>query len=553
VFLSPDDPLGFGRSDWIELGVAVLLVALARVAARLRPTPLAFAHRPISCMCALFALPILLRLALLPHSPAPVPSGADDFSYILLGDTLRHFRFANPPNALSQFFEQIFVLQGPTRSSIYPLGQAFFLACGWIVFGQPWVGVLVAAGALAASCYWMLRAWIAPRWALAGGVLAAMEFGPLCYWMNCYWGGAVSAVAGCLVFGALPRLQTYRRKRDAVVLGLGLALQLLTRPFEFFLLLASALLFLIPILRRAWKQLTIAAALLALGVGTMLAQNKAVTHTWATLPYMLYRYQYGVPATFTFEANPVPHRALNSEQELDYRAETAIHGDSTDTIATYLERLLFRIRFYRFFFFAPLYLAVAAFALTIRTWKSIWIGSTLLLFALGSNFYPYFYPHYIAAVTCLFVLIAVSGLERLKSAGGLLFALCVAQFLFWFGGHAFLGADARSRLARYESWDFINYGDPQGRILIDNELSYLPGKHLVFVRYGAQHMFQEWVHNGVDLEGARTVWAHDLGDAENQKLLQSYPERSAWLLEPDKHPPRLMPYKPHSASFESVP
>jgi hypothetical protein len=553
VFLSPDDPLGFGRSDWIELGVAVLLVALARVAARLRPTPLAFAHRTISCMCALFALPILLRLALLPHSPAPVPSGADDFSYILLADTLRHFRFANPPHALSQFFEQIFVLEQPSRSSIYPLGQAFFLAFGWIVFGQPWVGVLVAAGALAASCYWMLRAWIAPGWALAGGVLAAMEFGPLCYWMNCYWGGAVSAVAGCLVFGALPRLETYRRKRDAVVLGLGLALQLLTRPFEFFLLLASALLFLIPILRRARKQLTIAAALLALGVGTMLVQNKAVTHTWATLPYMLYRYQYGVPATFTFEANPVPHRALNSEQELDYRAETAIHGDSNDTIATYLERLLFRIRFYRFFFFAPLYLAVAAFALTIRNWKSIWIGSTLLLFALGSNFYPYFYPHYIAAVTCLFVLIAVSGLERLKSAGILLFALCVAQFLFWFGVHAFLGADARSRLARYESWDFINYGDPQDRILIDNELSYLPGRHLVFVRYGAQHMFQEWVHNGVDLEGARTVWAHDLGDAENQKLLQSYPERSAWLLEPDKHPPRLMPYKPHSASFESVP
>jgi hypothetical protein len=290
-----------------------------------------------------------------------------------------------------------------------------------------------------------------------------------------------------------------------------------------------------------------------LAVATMLVQNKAVTHSWATLPYMLYRYQYGVPATFTFEANPVPHRALNSEQELDYRAETAIHGDSNDTIATYLERLLFRIRFYRFFFFAPLYLAVAAFALTIRNWKSIWIGSALLLFALGSNFYPYFYPHYIAAVTCLFVLIAVSGLERLKSAGILLFALCVAQFLFWFGVHAFLGADARSRLARYESWDFINYGDPQDRILIDNELSYLPGKHLVFVRYGAQHMFQEWVHNGVDLEGARTVWAHDLGDAENQKLLQSYPERSAWLLEPDKHPPRLMPYKPHSASFESVP
>jgi hypothetical protein len=552
VFLSPDSPLGFGVSDWIELAAAVLVVALL-AGSRGRPRNFAFAQRTIPCMLVLFALPIVLRLALLGHNPAPTPSGSDDFGYWLLADTLRHLRLANPAHALPQFFEQIFVLQEPTHSSMYPPGQGIFLAFGWLVFGHPWAGVLLSSGALAASCYWMLRAWTTPAWAAAGGLLAVMEFGPLCYWTNCYWGGAVSAVAGCLVFGALPRIQVYGRKRDALALGLGLALQLLTRPFEFFLLLAPVALFLVPILRHALRRVAISAAVLCAGGALLLLQNKAVTQSWTTLPYMLYRYQYGIPATFTFQANPVPHRALNSEQELDYRAESAIHGDGKDTVASYLQRLLFRIRFYRFFFFAPLYVAVVAFMVSVRNWRLAWVGVTVVLLALGTNFYPYFYPHYIAALTCLFVLIAVIGLQRLNRAGKVLFCLCGAQLLFWYGAHAFLSEERIANLGRYETWDFVNYGDPQGRIWVDQQLARLPGKQVVFVRYGPRHMFQEWVHNGADIDSERTVWVHDLGAAENQELLQYYRDRSAWLVEPDKNPPRLAPYRPETATFESVP
>ncbi|HEX3683839.1 MAG TPA: hypothetical protein VHU83_14995 [Bryobacteraceae bacterium] len=561
VFLSPDSPLGFGLSDWMELGAAALIVALLIVTSSLRAPAMKFAQRTGWCMLLLFALPIALRLALLARSPAPVASGADDFSYMLLADTLRHFRLANPPHALAQFFEQIFVLQQPTYSSMYPLGQGLCLALGWILFGHPWAGVLLSAGALCALCYWMLRAWTTPGWALIGGLLAAMEFGPLCYWMNCYWGGAVSAIAGCLVFGSLPRLVEQRRRFDAVLLGLGLALQLLTRPFEFFLLLASALLFLIPALfrnRGVLRLLAVSTAILCAAGGIVLAQNKAVTHSWTMLPYMLYRYQYGIPATFTFQPNPIPHRPLNSEQELDYKAETAIHGDAGDTLASYFSRLFFRIRFYRFFFWAPLYLAALAFPAALRQWRFAWVAVTLLLFALCTNFFPYFYPHYIAAVTCLFVLASVAGLERLNrirllhvEAGTVVLCLCAAQFLFWYGAHADGNEDALGASSRYETWDYLNYGDPQGRIRIDEQLARLPGKQLVFVRYGPRHMFQEWVHNASDIDGARTVWAHDLG-AENEKLLRYYPDRSAWLLEPDTNPPNLVPYARDAAPFQQV-
>jgi hypothetical protein len=298
------------------------------------------------------------------------------------------------------------------------------------------------------------------------------------------------------------------------------------------------------------------AAILTACGGLVLAHNQAVTHSWTTLPYVAYRYQYGVPAAFTFQPNPVPHQTLNSEQELDYRAQTAIHGDAPDTISTYLERLFFRMRFYRFFFFAPLYLAVLAFLTTIREWRFAWVVLMLLVFALGTNVYPYFYPHYIAAVTCLFVLIAVIGLERLNrlkgESGVLILCFCAAQFLFWYGAHLLPYEESALLSSRYESWDFINSGDPQGRTRIDAQLERLPGKQIVFVRYGPRHMFQEWIHNAADIDAARAIWVHDLGPEGNQVILKHYPGRSAWLLEPDNTPPQLTPYAPETSPFQTV-
>ena len=120
---------------------------------------------------------------------------------------LLHFRLANPTHAMHQFFETYFVLQEPTYSSIYAIGQGLVLAVGRVLFGHPWAGVALSVAAFCSLCYWMLRAWTTPTWAFVGGVLAAIQFGPLNQWMNGYWGGAVSATAGCLVFGALPRLR----------------------------------------------------------------------------------------------------------------------------------------------------------------------------------------------------------------------------------------------------------------------------------------------------------------------------------------------------------
>jgi hypothetical protein len=544
-YLPLHNPIGFGPADFIELALAAMLVLMALVwRPWIQPYALKLAEKTGWCMLLLALLPVVLRLALLAHHPVPSPEVYDEFGHLLQADTLRHFRLANPPHPLPQFFETFFVLQEPTYSSIYPVGQGLALALGWAIFGLPWAGVVLSVAAFCALCYWMLRAWTTPGWALVGGALAVIEFGPLNQWMNSYWGGAFAAAAGCLVFGALPRLRNGPRTRDAVLLGVGLGMHLLTRPYESIFLFLGVVLFFVPDPRKLARVAPDVILVLIPAVAIMLFQNKAVTGSWTTLPEMASQYQYGVPAALTVQPNQVPHRPLTREQALDYKMQLSFHT-GPETMTSYLERLEYRVRYYRFFFLAPLYLALAVFLVTIHEFRLVWVVLTLLLFSLGVNFFPAFQLHYIAAVTCLFVLVSVTGLERIGGAAArLIVFLCVAHFIFWYGLHVFDDSEVSMAMRPYETWDAINHGNPERRIYVNRQLASIPGKLLVFVRYYPQHIFQdEWVYNAADIDGARIVWARDLGEAENEKLRRYYPGRAVWLLEPDFRPPRLTAYE----------
>lgn len=546
---------GLSPADLVEIALAALLVlGLLLWHSRLTTLARRFETRTGWVMVVFAALPVLLRLALLPHHPAPTPNLYDEFSHLLEADTLRHFRLANPSHELPQFFETFFVLQRPTYASIYPPGQGLVLALGWTLFGHPWAGVLLATAAFCGLCYWMLRGWVSPRWALAGGLLAVIEFGPLNQWMNDYWGGEAIAAAGCLVFGALPRLRAAPRRRDAILLGLGLAMHLITRPYESIFLFLAVALFWAPWrraeLRAAVRFLPHAAAPVLLAVALLAIQNEQVTGSWTTMPEALSQYQYGVPAALTFQAKVTPHVPLTEQQLMDYKMQRSFLGERTETLGSYLLRLEYRVRYYRFFFLAPLYLALGAFLFALRERRFQWVALTLALFALGTNFFPAFQLHYVGAVTCLFVLVSVVGLERmsrrLPEAARLVALLCVAQFVFWYGLHAFFDtAEWSVAVRRYETWDAIGLGNPERRTFVNRLLGRVPGKVLVFVRYSPRHIFQdEWVYNRAAIDQARVVWARDLGDEENQQLLRYYPDRMPLLLEPDEQPPSLVAYPP---------
>jgi hypothetical protein len=530
-------------ADFVE---ALLLVVFAFAALIWRPLlePLALrlAGKPIWCFAIVALLPVALRLALLPHHPVPTPDIYDEFSHLFVADTLRHYRLANPVHPMHRFFETFFISQEPTYSSIYPIGQGLVLALCWNLFGLPWAGVLLGTAAFCGLCYWMLRGWVSAPCALLGGVLAVMEFGPLNQWTNNYWGGFLPAAAGCLVFGALPRIKEHGRTRDALLLGAGLGLHLLTRPYESLFLGIAVLTYLLP---RNWKPLVIAVAVAVPAVGITLAQNKAVTGSWTMLPYALSQQQYGVPAALTFLPTPKPTRPMTREQELDYKMQSGFKGSGPETVSKFLLRMEFRIRYYRFYFLPPLYLALIAFLFRLRERRYAWVAAVCVLFALGINFFPAFQLHYLASIVCLFVLISVAGLQRIgPAAARMIVVLCCAHFFFWYGLHLADNSALSRFLLPYETWDGINHRNPERRIGVRDELAKIPGPLLVFVRYFPQHVFQEeWVFNAADIDGARIVWARDLGAEENRKLLAYYPNRKALLLEPDSDTPELSEYR----------
>jgi hypothetical protein len=218
-FVPLRNPLGFGASDLIELGLALVAVIAVFAYAYLGTWFEQAARRTAWCMFALFLLPIALRLALLPRAPVPVATTSVEFSSLLLSDTLLDGRLANPPHPLPAFFDTPLVSQNPVYRSTLPIGDGLLLAAGQILFRSAWAGILLGIGALAALSYWMLRAWITPGWALCGGAIVACAFGPLSRWSNSYSGGFVAALGGCIVVGALPRLKQNHHSRSAAFWG----------------------------------------------------------------------------------------------------------------------------------------------------------------------------------------------------------------------------------------------------------------------------------------------------------------------------------------------
>jgi hypothetical protein len=99
-------------------------------------------------------------------------------------------------------------------------------------------------------------------------------------------------------------------------------------------------------------------------------------------------------------------------------------------------------------------------------------------------------------------------------------------------------------MVNYESWCCVHPPN-LSKARVEQSLDSIPGQHLVIVKAKTDPAnVLQWIYNDADIDGARIVWARDLGTGRNRDLLEYFRNRRVWLVDPNTEPARLTPYAP---------
>ncbi len=506
------------------------------------------ARRKMLSVVVVGLLVVTLRVSLIPVLGIPAPRWNDEFSYLLAADTFAHGRVTNPPHPMWVHFESFHIIQQPTYMSMYPPAQGLVLAAGERL-GHPWIGQLIITALMCSAITWMLQGWMPPGWALLGGMLAVVRLGILTYWMNGYWSGSVVALGGTLVLGVLPRVRKSARVGDAVVMAIGLALLANSRPYEgliFSLPIAAALA--IWIFGRSRPALSVSLSRVVAPIVLVLTASGAgmgyyywrVTGSPFRMTYQVNRETYATAPYFLWES-PRPEPVYRHAVMRDFYRWELARFEEYRTLGGAAYRTWDKLVGSWKFYCGPLFtIPLLAFPWLWRDRKMRFPLVAGAFFLLGLAVETWTMPHYAAPATGLIYLLLLQCMRHLRLWRGrgqktgvalvrAIPAIACAMLLLRVGAAA-----AHTQIE--PAWPRGNLD----RVAIMRQLEATPGRHLALVSYGPRHDVDwEWVYNRADIDGAKVVWARDMGARDNQELLSYFHDRQVWRLNGDQSPPRL--------------
>jgi hypothetical protein len=560
------NPLG-SQSDthfWPSAEIALLLTLILGLLAVWKPTFGESAFQSLERSLSRFAelrklavglmffVVVAVRLAVLPLLPVPIPGIHDEFSYLLMADTFAHGRLANPTHPMWMSFETFHVNWFPTYSSMYPPAQGLVMAVGQML-GNPWIGVLLSDAAMCAVILWMLQAWMPARWALLGGFFLALNLGIASYWMNSYWGGAVAAIGGALVLGALGRIRKRASVACALLLALGIAILANSRPYEGFVFCIPAGVWLLgwlagKIKARDAARDRVRIVLLPLSAAMLLTlafigyYNWRLTGNALLFPHVLNTRTYHSTPLFLWERLK-PELTYHNQQFEDFyngwerEDYQTTWKDALNVTAEKLARMGVE------FFWPGVLFLMPALPLALRDRRMRLLVVTLLLCLAGVFAVIWSAPHYAAPVTCVIYALLAQSVRHLRTVRwkarpvGVALTRALAVLLV-------LSAGVNIARRSCDPLWWTCTGDPS-RVAIAKQLLGTPGKHLIVVRYSDDHnIHDEWVYNAADIDGSKIIWARELDAQQNSKLFAFFKDRHIWLVEPDTDNTEIKPYTP---------
>ena len=185
------------------------------------------------------------------------------------------------------------------------------------------------------------------------------------------------------------------------------------------------------------------------------------------------------------------------------------------------------------FYVTPWYSLPILLTLILLKDRDVFLAGALMLATLAAGvLYPFFIAHYIAAYSCLIVFLIIRGFMVLSQRS----YHWLAVFLIAGG---FVMAVIPPRLISSSGHPIVTRDQLTGKLMA------LGNRHVVFIRYGANHSFSdEWVYNSAEVDSSPIVWCRAMGASDDIEVTRYYRDRQAWIATVDGELVRVSKYQP---------